>query len=159
MKPVEITQDEAVLKHIPQIGDGPVALIVDGKPVAVIVPVEDMDLESVSLAFGHSFYELIEQSCKSIKEGGIPFEEVRRQFGHTKKMRARRKKILRKTKAVPKDEEYDMESIGLANNPSFREIIESSIKSIEVGPNLTIDEMREKYNIPRKQPRARKKAG
>jgi PHD/YefM family antitoxin component YafN of YafNO toxin-antitoxin module len=60
--------------------------------------------------------------------------------------------------AVVSLEEVDLESIALANNPYFQEIIESSIKSIETGPNLTIDQMREKYNIPRKQPRSKKRA-
>jgi antitoxin (DNA-binding transcriptional repressor) of toxin-antitoxin stability system len=93
MKAVEVKQDEAVLEHVPQMGDGPIALLVNGKPVAVIVPVEDMDLESVSLAYSRNFYDLIEQSRKSIKEeGGVSIDEVRQQLGLTKKPSTKRKK-------------------------------------------------------------------
>jgi hypothetical protein len=52
------------------------------KPVAVIVPVGDADLETVSLSFSPKFHEIMERSRRSaVTEGSFTHEEICREFG------------------------------------------------------------------------------
>jgi PHD/YefM family antitoxin component YafN of YafNO toxin-antitoxin module len=61
---------------------GPIVLIVNGKPVAVLLAIEDADLESVSLSDNPRFLALIEHSRKRQNaEGGISSDEMRRRLG------------------------------------------------------------------------------
>jgi antitoxin (DNA-binding transcriptional repressor) of toxin-antitoxin stability system len=63
----------------------PVVLTQDGKPVAVLVPVKNADLETISLSMNPKFLEIIERSREQLRqEGGIPLEEVERRLGLTK---------------------------------------------------------------------------
>ena len=53
-----------------------------GKPVAVLLPLENTDLETASLSSNPRFIELIERSrARRDQEGAIPSSEVRRQLG------------------------------------------------------------------------------
>jgi prevent-host-death family protein len=53
-----------------------------GKPVAVLLPLENTDLETASLSSNPRFLELIERSRSRMnQEGGIPGDEVRRRLG------------------------------------------------------------------------------
>jgi hypothetical protein len=57
-------------------------LTVDGKPVAVLLPVWDADVETVSLSFNPKFLAIMEESRRSFdREGGISSEEIRKHFG------------------------------------------------------------------------------
>jgi antitoxin (DNA-binding transcriptional repressor) of toxin-antitoxin stability system len=65
-----------------QIGAGPVVVTSGGQPVAVVVAVENADLESISLSLNPEFMEVIERSrARHEKEGGISSEEMRQRFG------------------------------------------------------------------------------
>jgi hypothetical protein len=60
----------------------PLVVIQGGKPVAVLLPLENADLESVSLSTNSRFLQLIERSRSRLAvEGGLSSEEVRRQLG------------------------------------------------------------------------------
>ena len=65
-----------------QIGAGPVVVTRGGEPVAVVVPVENVDMESISLSLNPEFIKIIERSrARHENEGGISSEEMRRRFG------------------------------------------------------------------------------
>jgi prevent-host-death family protein len=63
-------------------GDEPVVVTDHGKPIAVLLPLENTDLETVSLSSNRRFLELIERSRSRLRqEGGVPSDEVRGQLG------------------------------------------------------------------------------
>ena len=65
-----------------EIQDGPVVVTDHGQPVAALVPIENADLETVSLSTNRRFLDLIERSRSRVRdEGGVSSEEMRRRFG------------------------------------------------------------------------------
>ena len=65
-----------------ELGDKPLIVTTRGKPIAVLVRVEKMDLESLRLSTNPDFLELIERSRKRDKaEGGMTSAAVRCSFG------------------------------------------------------------------------------
>src|SRR5262245_40169521 len=83
MKTLEIAKDASSLAELARKSDREsLILTVKGKPVAVLLPVWNADVETVSLSFNPKFLEIIEQSRRSQeREGGISSEEMRRRFG------------------------------------------------------------------------------
>ncbi len=83
MKVVEKEKATATLAaYTEEIGNGPVVVTDQGKPVAVLVPIENADLETVALSTNRQFIELIERSRARVRaEGGVSSEEMRRLFG------------------------------------------------------------------------------
>ena len=60
----------------------PVILTVGGKPVAALVPIENADLETVTLSTHPKFLALIERSrTRQKSEGGISSAEMHRRLG------------------------------------------------------------------------------
>ncbi len=58
------------------VGDGPVIITRDGRPIAALVAVEDEDLDRFVLAHTPRFRRLLEESYESIKhDGGLDEEE------------------------------------------------------------------------------------
>ena len=71
-----------LLQFVQELGREPVILMYKGKPLAVIQPVWDADVETVSLSLSPKFQAILQESRDSIiRTGGIPFEEVCRDFG------------------------------------------------------------------------------
>jgi PHD/YefM family antitoxin component YafN of YafNO toxin-antitoxin module len=63
-------------------GAEPLVVMQSGKPIAVLLTVENTDLETVSLSTTPRFLERIERSRSRLAEdGGLSSEEVRRQLG------------------------------------------------------------------------------
>jgi len=63
-------------------GQEPLVVTDHGKPIAVLLPLENADLETASLSSNPHFLELIERSRTRLgQEGGIPAAEVRRRLG------------------------------------------------------------------------------
>jgi hypothetical protein len=61
---------------------GPLIVTTDGRPVAALVPIEGVDLETLAVGTNPQFLDLIERIRRRMeKEGGIPSEEIRREFG------------------------------------------------------------------------------
>ena len=83
MKVVEKDKATATLAaYTEEIGNDPVVVTDQGKPVAVLVPIENADLETVALSTNRAFIELIERSRARVRsEAGISSEEMRRRFG------------------------------------------------------------------------------
>jgi PHD/YefM family antitoxin component YafN of YafNO toxin-antitoxin module len=64
------------------VGEEPLVVTRQGKPVAVLLPLGDADLETVSLSTNPRFLDLIERSRSRLaEEGGISGAEARRQLG------------------------------------------------------------------------------
>ena len=83
MKTVEMDKATKTLGECArEAGTEPLVITQQGKPVAVLLPLENADLETVSLSTNPRFLELIERSrLRLTEEGGLSSEEVRRQLG------------------------------------------------------------------------------
>ena len=67
--------------YVDQINDDPIGVMVKDKPVAVLLPLEDVDLETLSLSMNPKFQAIIERSrLRDETEGRLSSEEVRRMF-------------------------------------------------------------------------------
>lgn len=83
MKTIEQKEaTEALAKYVSQMADEPMIVTVKGKPIAALVPVNNSDMETVSLSSNPEFLALIERSrARHKEEGGISSEEIRRRLG------------------------------------------------------------------------------
>lgn len=83
MKTVEMDQATQTLGECArEVGAEPLVVTQQGRPVAVLLPLENADMESVALSSNPQFVELIERSRSRLAaEGGVSSEEVRRQLG------------------------------------------------------------------------------
>lgn len=79
MKTLEMAKATAPLVEYAQdVSKEPVILTVNGRPVAALVPIENADLETVTLSTHPRFLALIERSRTRQKaEGGISSTEMR----------------------------------------------------------------------------------
>jgi antitoxin (DNA-binding transcriptional repressor) of toxin-antitoxin stability system len=72
---------EPLAAYTAEVGNGPVVITEQGKPVAVLIPIENADLETVALGTNRRFIELIERSRVRVRaEGEISSEQMRRRF-------------------------------------------------------------------------------
>ena len=70
----------------------------EGQPVAALVPVAGIDIESLAVGTNPRFLEIIERSRKREKgEGGLSIEEVRQRLGMRNNF-SKKKTIPRKVK-------------------------------------------------------------
>ncbi len=85
IRAVEISEAvQSLGEYAQQIGSGPVVVTQGGQPVAVVVSIENADMESISLSLNPDFMEIIDRSrARQKNEGGISSEEMRRRFGGT----------------------------------------------------------------------------
>ena len=83
MRILEVTEATASLAEIAEALDKePIILTIDGKPVAALMPIENADLEAVTLSTNPQFLALIERSrARQTSEGGISSEEMRHRLG------------------------------------------------------------------------------
>ena len=82
MKVVEKEEATRTLAdYASEVQDGLVVVTDHGQPVAALVPIENADLETVSLSTNRQFLDLIERSRSRVRaEGGVSSEEMRRRF-------------------------------------------------------------------------------
>ena len=82
MKTIELVQATAPLAEYAQEASKELIIItVGGKPVAALVPIENADLETVTLSTHPQFLALIERSrARQKAEGGISSAEMRRRL-------------------------------------------------------------------------------
>ncbi len=83
MKILELSEATAPLAdYAKDLDHEPIILLVGGKPVAVLLAVEEADWETVSLSYNPKFLAIIERSRKRLlEEGGISSDEMRRRLG------------------------------------------------------------------------------
>ena len=80
MKVIKIT-NATLAEYAAEIDDGPVIVTSEGRPVAALVSLENIDLETVSLSTNREFLALIERSRASVRNsGGLQSDEMRRRF-------------------------------------------------------------------------------
>jgi prevent-host-death family protein len=72
---------DTLAQYAAEIENGPVIVTSEGRPVAALVPLDNIDLETVSLSTNREFLALIERSRSSVREQGvIPNDAMRRRF-------------------------------------------------------------------------------
>lgn len=83
MKIVEIAEANATLaEYTFDLAEEPVIVTKNGQPIAALVNLENVDLETISLSTNPKFIELIEKSRSGRRaEGGISSQEMRRRLG------------------------------------------------------------------------------
>lgn len=84
MKIVEIAQANATLaEYAAGLAEEPVIITSNGQPIAALITLENIDLETISLSTNPKFMELIERSRARRSEGGVSSTEMRRRLGLT----------------------------------------------------------------------------
>ena len=82
MKVIRIEDAKKSLAAYAAESEEAVVVTKNGKPVAALMPLEDPDLETISLSTNPKFLRIIERSRKrQKKEGGISSEEMRHRLG------------------------------------------------------------------------------
>jgi len=79
MKTIELSSATATLaEYTDKLGSEPVILTSDGVPVAALISLENMDLETIAMSVNPQFMALIEHASMQHQEaGGIAAEEMR----------------------------------------------------------------------------------
>ena len=82
MKTLEMKQARGELaSYVKQVRNGPVVVTDHGKPVMALLPIENADLETVSLSTDPRFIAMVERSRTLYRVGtGIPLEKIRRKY-------------------------------------------------------------------------------
>jgi len=82
MKIIELSEAKASLADYTHgVSEEPLVIAVDGKPVAALVSVAEVDMETLSLSLNPQFMSMIERSRKrQQREGGISSKELRRRL-------------------------------------------------------------------------------
>jgi len=84
MKTLEMAQATAPLaEYARDVKNEPLILTINGKPIAALVPIDQADLETVTLSTHPQFLALIDRSrARQQTEGGISSAEMRYRLGH-----------------------------------------------------------------------------
>jgi prevent-host-death family protein len=82
MRTIEMTKSEATLaEYIHSLTDEPLIITINGKPIAALISVKNMDIETAKLSVHPDFVAIIERSrTRYKKEGGISGKDMRRKF-------------------------------------------------------------------------------
>jgi prevent-host-death family protein len=82
MKKIDLTEaNEPLAEYVKRMEGNPVIITFRGVALAALVPLDNIDYETVSLSTNPEFIEILEQSRKRVREeGGISSEEMRRFF-------------------------------------------------------------------------------
>ena len=96
MKTLDMSKATAPLAvYARDVSREPVIVTVEGKPVAVLLAIENADLETVTLSTHPQFLALIERSrVRQKSEGGISSKELRRRLGSNRTAHGRRKGVV-----------------------------------------------------------------
>lgn len=83
MKTVDVNQINSRLReYLEGLSEESVALLVDGEPIAVLMPTKGADLETISLSLNPKFLKMLEESYISLRvDGGISSEDLRQRLG------------------------------------------------------------------------------
>jgi antitoxin (DNA-binding transcriptional repressor) of toxin-antitoxin stability system len=71
----------SLAEYASEVGNLPIIVTSDGKPVAALVRIENADLETISLSTNAQFLGLIQQSRESVQSAEpVSSDEMRRRF-------------------------------------------------------------------------------
>jgi antitoxin (DNA-binding transcriptional repressor) of toxin-antitoxin stability system len=91
MKTIDIRQATDQLHAIAR-GDisEPTLVTIDGRPVAALLPLDELDRENLSLAKNRDFRRMLDRSRRQVQEsGGVSMDDVRRELGIPKQQSGR----------------------------------------------------------------------
>jgi antitoxin (DNA-binding transcriptional repressor) of toxin-antitoxin stability system len=82
MKTVDLSQaSKALSDYAEDLGDEPIILLVEGKPVAALVSLRNVDEESLGTSTSPEFLRLMQAAREEIESGDfISLEEMKREF-------------------------------------------------------------------------------
>jgi len=83
MKNLDLTQaTDSLAAYIQQLEEDQLVVMQDGKPVAVLMPVTEDELEDISLSKNPEFLAILDQSRTSLqRKGGVSLEQVKQRLG------------------------------------------------------------------------------
>ena len=83
IRTIDISEATQPLAEYAQHADtGPLVVTANGKPIAVILPIENADTETITLSENLHFLAIIERSReRQQREGGLTSEQVRERLG------------------------------------------------------------------------------
>jgi prevent-host-death family protein len=83
VKTIDIAEAvQPLAEYAERAGEETVVVTIRGRPVAVVLPVDNADQETISLSTNPKFLALIERSRSRLaEEGGLTEDEVRRRLG------------------------------------------------------------------------------
>jgi prevent-host-death family protein len=83
LRTIDITEaTQPLAEYAQQAETGPLVVTANGKPIAVILPIENADTETIALSENPQFLAIIERSRERHKrEGGLSSEQVRERLG------------------------------------------------------------------------------
>ena len=99
MKTMEFSKAPESVQNFARQAEGDTLVLTRrGKPVFAIVPVDDVDAETIALSTNPRFRAILKKSDERLrKEGGIPFDEACKRFGVSKRaLAAAQRRLLKK---------------------------------------------------------------
>jgi hypothetical protein len=100
MKTLDISGTTTIAEAVRGLNGEPLAVMDGQDPLAVLLPVEGGDLETVSLSVNAQFLRIIESSRqRHAAEGGISSEEMRKRLGIPAPEQKEDRPVRRKRKA------------------------------------------------------------
>jgi hypothetical protein len=83
MKTIEMpTSNRQLRKMVDEAQGETILLVCDGKPIAALVGVEDLDIETLSLGTNSKFLRILRRSFSDLKRGKkLSLAEMRRRVG------------------------------------------------------------------------------
>jgi antitoxin (DNA-binding transcriptional repressor) of toxin-antitoxin stability system len=83
VKKIELHEaTESLAEYVKRIEEEPVIIVHKGVALAALMPLDNVDYETVELSTNPKFIEMLERSrARYQKEGGLSSEEMRRKLG------------------------------------------------------------------------------
>lgn len=83
IRTIELTEaTQSLAAYAQDIATGPLVLTINGQPIAALIALSNVDLETMTLSQDPEFLALIECSrARQEQEGGLSSDELRRRLG------------------------------------------------------------------------------
>lgn len=85
MRTLDLTEaTQSLAQYAQETHSGPIVITQDGRPIAVVIALDNTDMETITLSENPQFLALIERSReRQQREGGVSTSEMRRRLGVT----------------------------------------------------------------------------
>jgi PHD/YefM family antitoxin component YafN of YafNO toxin-antitoxin module len=83
LRTIDITEaTQPLAEYAQQAGTGPLVVTANGKPIAIVLSIENTETETIALSENPQFLAIIERSRERHKrEGGLTSDQVREHLG------------------------------------------------------------------------------